>query len=94
MTDQSITSPRRFYLLKRQDAAELCDKGLELVWRAKQEAEPGTPLAADFPLLARLTADGYTTSEDLNGADECELIERGFSAREAQSILTAYAALT
>lgn len=94
MTDQAFPTARRFYLAKRHAAAEFYEKGLELVWRGKQEAEPGTALPLDFPYLTRLQADGYTTREDLDGADECELVERGFNTREAQAILTAFSALT
>jgi hypothetical protein len=91
---QSITSARRYYLLKRQSAAESCEKALESVWRAKQEAEPGTALPTDFPYLERLTTFGYTTLSDLDGCDACELEGLGFARREAAAILTEFETLT
>lgn len=85
----TLGSARRYYLAKRHAAAELCDTALELVWVGKQEAEPGTALPTDFPYRARLVALGYSTNEDLVGADECELTELGFTTREAAAILAA-----
>lgn len=87
----TLGSARRYYLAKRHAAAERCDTALESVWRGKQEAEPGEALAADFPYHARLVAAGYETYEDLDGADSDELVEQGFSTREAAAILTAAA---
>lgn len=88
----TLGSVRRFYLAKRHEAVRLCETPLALVWQGKQEAMPGTPLADDFPYLERLDAQGYTTLEDLDGADSEELVEQGFSAREAAAILAAAAA--
>lgn len=85
----TLGSPRRYYLAKRHVANEYGDKGLALVWQAKQEAEPGTALPSDFPHLTTLTGCGYTTKEDLTGADVQELTELGFATREANTILTA-----
>ena len=93
MSDQFIGSVRRYYLQKRQTAAELGDKALELVWRAKQEAEAGTSLPADFPHLSSLAPLGYVCAEDLFGADECELRDMGLSRKQAETILAALAAL-
>lgn len=59
---------------------------LEGVWRAKQEAEPGTPLPSDFPYLTRLAQSGYTTVHDLDGADVEEMLEAGFNEKEALAI--------
>ena len=56
------------------------------MWRAKQEAQPGTALPADFPYLSRLAAEGYTTVHDLDGADVEEMISAGFNEREALAI--------
>lgn len=89
----TLGSPRRYYLAKRHAAVELEDTALEAVWQGKQEAEPGTALAEDFPYLSRLQAAGYSTQEDLDGADADELVEQGFSSREADAIVAAYAAL-
>lgn len=87
-----VKRPRRYYLHKRIQARESCDD-TELSWRAKQEAEPGTPLPATFPLLSQLAAAGYTTKEDLDGADTTELERIGLRKYEATSVLSALAAL-
>lgn len=86
-------SARRYYLSKRQYARSL-DNDQDGIWRSKQEAEAGTPLPAGFPLLERLAECGYTAVEDLDGADENELVTvAGFRSREAKEVLAALAAL-
>jgi hypothetical protein len=87
----TLLSVRRYYLAKRHAAAELGDTALETVWQGKQEAEAGTALADDFPYLSRLAAAGYTTREDLAGADADELEEQDFTSREAAAIVAAAA---
>jgi hypothetical protein len=87
----TIGSARRYYLAKRHVAAARYDTALANTWRAKQEAEPGEALPSDFPKLARLAAQGYETYEDLDGADSAELVERGFTTREAAQVLAAAA---
>lgn len=83
----TLRCPRRYYLAKRHAAAET-DTGLDWVWRAKQEAEPGAPLPLTFPCASRLAAGGYTTTEDIRGADSAELQKRaGLTLREAQHVL-------
>ncbi len=85
----TLGSVRRYYLAKRH-AAEACgEKALELVWASKQEAEPGESLPTDFPYRERLAARAYTTTQDLIGADEQELVDQGFSTRESTEILAA-----
>ena len=85
----TLLSPRRYYLAKRHAAADADDTALQAVWQAKQEAEAGTALAADFPYLTALAAAGYTTEEDLAGADATELEAQGFASREAAAIVAA-----
>jgi hypothetical protein len=69
-----VGSPRRYRLLKRLEARRQGDAGLEGAWRSKQEATtPATALPADFPFLTTLAAAGYSTEEDLTGADADEL---------------------
>lgn len=85
----SITTLRRFYLLKRRKARAFGDKGLEGVWRQKQEAESGTALAATFPAFAALSSAGYTTEEDLDGADIDELVEAGIPYHDASAAIAA-----
>lgn len=82
-------SVRRYYLHKRLASRLLCD-GLDPVWQAKQEAESGTPLPADFPLRVQLAKAGYTTTEDLRGATASELWRgAGVIARDATTVLRA-----
>lgn len=67
---------------------------LEAVWKSKQEAQPGTALPAKFPFLIDLAAGGYTTREDLDGADEYELKAIAkLDALSAQAVLYAFAHL-
>lgn len=80
--------PRRYYLHKRLEARLLCDDN-EGVWKAKQEAEPGTPLASTFPSKAKLETLGYTTTEDLDGADEAELVRAGLTQAQAKTVIAA-----
>lgn len=88
-TQTSINTARRFYLLKRRAARSLGDKGLEGVWRQKQEAESGTALAATFPARAALVAAGYSTTEDLDGADTDELVAAGIPYHSAAAVIAA-----
>ena len=84
----TLNTPRRYYLQKRRKARALSD-ATEMVFQAKQDAEPGTPLAATFPHLTQLATAGYTTTEDLDGADEDELVTAGLTRREAQDVVAA-----
>lgn len=89
----TIGTPRRHYLLKRLEARVYRDSDLETTWQAKQEAEPGTPLPGTFPFRAELAVFGYTTREDLDGADAEELERAGLALKEAESVISAIAAL-
>ena len=85
---------RRYCLMKRQNAYVLGDYAIASFWQHKQEAEPGTPLAATFPFYELLAAAWYTTKEDLEGADARELSYfAGLSQRDAEAVLAAYATL-
>lgn len=82
-------STRRYYLLKRI-AAKAEGEATEGVWRHKQEQESGTALPANFPLKATLAAAGYSTEEDLDGADAAELTKNtGLSTQQANAVLAA-----
>jgi hypothetical protein len=85
----TLLSARRYYLAKRHAAAEAEDTALEAVWQGKQESESGAALASTFPYLDRLADAGYSTEEDLAGADATELEAQGFSARESAAIVAA-----
>lgn len=82
-----IRNVRRYYLHKRLTA----EGDLGSSWQAKQEAEPGTPLEDGFPFKADLASVGYTTEEDLDGADQAELERVGFKANQAKKIIAALA---
>lgn len=85
----TVGSLRRYALMKRRAAEEVGDLAIRDVWKGKQEAEPGTDLASDFPSRTRLVALGYSTMEDLIGADACELGSLGFGTRDTAAILAA-----
>jgi hypothetical protein len=85
----SIERVRRYYLLKRREAARQGDLGLASVWMAKQLAEPGIVLASDFPYRMLLVAVGYSTVEDVDGATTEELQQAGLTQREAAAVLAA-----
>jgi hypothetical protein len=82
-----IKRPRRFYLHKRIEAEQRGEDGQ--VWQAKQEAQPGAALATTLPHRAALVACGYTTTEDLDGADEAELVRAGLTRPQALAIIAA-----
>lgn len=88
-----VKRPRRYYLGKRYEATVLEEWDLAGFWRWKQERMPGVALSADFPYRARLAEHGYTTLEDVDGADIVELGRVGFTTREAETILAAVPAL-
>jgi hypothetical protein len=91
---QAVPTARRYYLLKRQAARQRFDQPLDGCWRGKQEAQPGTPLPADFPFLSQLADGGYTAEEDLAGATACELTNAtDLTEGEAEAVLAALAAL-
>lgn len=98
MTDLDYGSPfltlRRVYLKKRKMARQAGDLALSAVWQSRQEEQAGAALPVGFPHLADLTAAGYTTAQDLEGADESELVEWArISTSAARAVLAAYAAL-
>jgi hypothetical protein len=90
----TVPSPRRYYLLKRLEAARSEDRPLDGVWRSKQEAQPGTALPTTFPFRSQLVAVGYTTAEDLDGATVDELVTYvSLPSRDAAAVVAAAANL-
>lgn len=88
-----IVSARRYYLHKRI-IARAQNTSLEPAWQARQEEMPGTALPASFPFLSELEAVGYTTREDLDGADADELVDHvSLSRRDAEAVIAAFQAL-
>lgn len=89
----AIKSRRRYCLLKRRHYLKYGDETLAAVWRAKQGLVDASLLPATFPALSKLTAAGYTTKEDLDGADADELVEAGLNISEARAAIAALAQL-
>jgi len=84
---------RRYYLNKRS-AAVLRQDDIASLWQGKQAAEPGTVLPDEFPSKAALATAGYTTKEDLDGADADELVKYASLARkDANKVMAALAVL-
>ena len=88
----SVNNRRRYYLLKRLYAREH-DLDSERVWQSKQEGIIGTAFPATFPLISALSTAGYSTVEDLDGADAAELCVAGLTSHEATAVLAAFSAL-
>lgn len=87
-----VNSARRFYLLSAQFLeGDINSESLKQVWWGKQEAQPGTPFPATFPFQAELVAAHYKALEDLNGADQQELISAGLAFFKAKAVLAAFA---
>lgn len=98
MADIDFGSPfqtvRRYYLKNRVLARQAGEFAISSVWHANQEEQPGTALPVGFPSLTALAAAGYTTAQDLEGADAAELVEWAcISNSAARAVLAAYAAL-
>lgn len=85
----TLGSVRRYLLHKRRLAREAGDWALVNVWQAKQEAEPGSALGASVPHQTALEPLGYTTAEDLDGADVDELESAGLTRRQAEDVIGA-----
>lgn len=80
--------------MNRIEAGRRRELSLRDVWHAKQDGEPGVALPAGFPTKDELAAAGYTTVEDIDGADVEELEDYvGISQFQATAVLTALAAL-
>ena len=88
-----IRSARRYYLLKRLAARVSGDSALELTWQSKQEGEGGIGLPPDLPSYTTLVAAGYSTVQDLDGADTDELASIGIRNRQADRVFAALASL-
>jgi hypothetical protein len=89
----SVNNLRRYYLLKRL-FARMREEDSESIWQGKQESVAGTELPPDFPHRGQLVVAGYSTREDLDGADADELLEHAdLSQREADAVLAAAAQL-
>lgn len=85
---------RRFYLMKRIESDRIGEIALRDVWHGKQDAEPGANLPANFPSKDELATAGYTTVEDVDGADCAELEDyASLSTTQANTVLAALAAL-
>lgn len=89
-----VLRPRRFYLMSRIEAARNGELALRDVWHSKQDTEPGQSLPDAFPAKAQLATAGYTTVEDIDGADAEELADYvGVSQLQSEAIFAALAEL-
>lgn len=87
-----VRNPRRYYLLQAQFIGDdVEDEALKLVWWGKQEAIAGTAVPLTFPFRAELDAIHYRALEDLDGADQAELINQGLPYFKAKAVLEAFA---
>lgn len=87
-----VRNPRRFYLLKAQFIGDNVETDvLQRVWWGKQEALAGTAIPPTFPFRADLDAIHYRALEDLDGADQQELINQGLAYFKAKAVLAAFA---
>lgn len=84
-----VRTYRRYCLLTSRAWMSRGEPGREEVWRGKQIGEPGTALPSSFPFRAKLVAAGYQATEDLDGADEEELLSQGLNKKEAAAVLKA-----
>jgi len=85
----TIARSRRFYLLKRLAAKAEGQLSLASFWQARQEEEPGWLLSSSFPSRLALEKTGYTTMEDVAGADQTELRRAGLSSLDADAVILA-----
>lgn len=87
---QEIRHYRRYCLLAGR-AARVLDQDFagSLLWKGKQEREPGVALPNGFLQREALVAAGYSTVEDLDGASVAELNDAGFANDTANAILAA-----
>ncbi len=86
-----IRTSRRYYLLAARDADAVGDYAIAMALRGTQRATvPATALPTlAAALLTKLASAGYTTVEDLDGADIEELTENGLTRAEADTTLKA-----
>jgi|WetSurMetagenome_2_1015567.scaffolds.fasta_scaffold831661_2 hypothetical protein len=88
-----VRSYRRYCFLKWRIQKAL-GEGTAEVWRHEQLKTSGTELPASFPSRSALVASGYSTVEDIDGADAGELLEyAGLGQTQAAEVLTAVARL-
>lgn len=89
-----LKSYRRYCLMKRFVASRAGETANAQLWQNKQEEQPGTALPDTFPYRSDLVAAGYTTKEDIIGADDVELNDvAGLTLRAAASVIAAAEAL-
>lgn len=89
-----LRSYRRYCLMKRVVANRSGEYANAQMWQNKQEATEGTELPADFPHRSALAAAGYTTKEDIIGADDVELNDvAGLTLNAGATVIAAAEAL-
>jgi len=83
-----VTSHRRYCYLRYRWAYRNDDE-IWFSWDARRQQLPGTALPASFPARATLTAAGVLALEEIQGADESELLLTGLSSSQAAAVLAA-----
>ena len=83
--------PRRYYLLKSKSPEYDKYSVLPLVWRAKHGETAGTDLPVGFPGRDQLILAGYSTIEDVDGAEPAELMQ--YAGLSTSTAIAAVAAI-
>lgn len=83
----AVNNLRRYALGMRRVAELDGDLAIAQMWMATQAQTAGTPLPSTVPHQALLATAGYTTVEDLDGADADELVAAGLSYRQANAVI-------
>jgi hypothetical protein len=85
---------RRYCLMKRVVATRSGEYANAQMWQNKQEEQAGTVLPANFPHRSALAEAGYTTKEDIIGADDVELNDvAGLTLNAGAAVIAAAEAL-
>ena len=93
LSTNEIHNHRRYCLLKGRIHEAREEGGIAFAWYGKQIEAAGTALPASIPYQTELAAGRYTTIEDLDGADEAELVDFGLKQKQAAEVLKALSLL-
>lgn len=86
-----VSTPRRYYFLKALELSRYdTDEALYRVYLGKKRSEPGTAIPPHFPARAALVSAGYEALEEIDGADEDELIFCGLSHSQATAVIAEF----
>jgi hypothetical protein len=88
VADLRISNHRRYCFLQYKRGLRF-DDGTDPIWDAKRREIAGTDLPATFPAKSLLNRAGYLVLEELQGANQTELMRAGLSASQAVAALAA-----